>query len=432
MAEQVPIAGNPVSPPITPPQEPPTRKRHTWLWVVIALIVAVLVALPFLFRKKTVTRQPPPVTISTTNAVRGNIDVTVWALGTVTPIYTANVSARVDGQLIKVTYTEGQMVSSNDLLAEIDPAPYQAAVFQGEGQLARDQALLEGAKIDFGRYETAYKKNAVPKQQVDDELALVHQDEGTVKYDQGTVSNAEVQLAYCFVRAPFAGRAGLRLVDPGNVVHSANTNALVVIAQLQPITVVFSPAEDYLPSIERQLQDGHKMIVEAWDRDEKQKLATGTFLTTGAQIDPLTGTIPTKALFDNKDVSLFPNQFVNAKLIIDTLSNVTLIPTAAIQRNPQGAFVYVVTNQEVNVTNKTGVVATNQTVVAMQAITPGVTDADTTSVEGLEPGTEIATDNFNKLGDGMKVNVREPGGGGGGPGNKKRRQNKDTAQENPP
>jgi multidrug efflux system membrane fusion protein len=305
---------------------------------------------------------------------------------------------------------------------------------QAEGQLARDKALLEGAKVDLGRYQDAYVKKAIPKQQVDDQLALMHQDEGTVKYDQGQLDNAKVQVAYCFIHAPIAGRAGLRLVDPGNVVHAANTNAVVVIAQLQPITVIFSPSENFLPAIQHQLQAGHKMTVEAWDEVQKEKLATGTFLTLDNLIDTSTGTIRIKALFDNKDMSLFPNQFVNAKLIVDTLTNVTLIPTAAVQRNPEGAFVYVVSNQVVNVTNKTGVVATNQTVVAMRTITTGVTDVDTTSVEGLEPGALIATDNFNKLGDGVKVTLRQPGGAGkkgGAPGDKKHHQNKDKAQEDP-
>jgi membrane fusion protein, multidrug efflux system len=223
-------------------------------------------------------------------------------------------------------------------------------------------------------------------------------------------------------------------VDPGNVVHAANTNALVVIAQLQPITVIFSPSEDFLPAIQRQLKAGHKMTVEAYDRDQNHKLATGEFLTTDTMIDTTTGTIRIKALFPNEDMTLFPNQFVNAKLIIDTLTDVTLIPTPAIQRNPQGAFVYVVTNAVGSVTNKTGVTtATNETVV-MRTVTIGITDADITSVAGLEPGEVIATDNFNKLGDGMKVKLRQPGGrrgarGGGARGGMKPAGKKDKEQD---
>jgi multidrug efflux system membrane fusion protein len=313
---------------------------------------------------------------------------------------------------------------------------------QAEGQLARDKAQLEGARIDLARYTNAFGKtygtnalHAISKQQVDDQQALVHQDEGTVKLDEGQVSNAAVQLAYCFIHAPINGRTGLRLIDPGNVVHAANTNALVVIAQLQPITVVFSPAEAELPAIQRQWQAGHKMTVEAWNADATQKLATGTFLTMDTMIDTSTGTVRAKALFGNEDLMLFPNQFVNVKVIVDTLHNATLVPSSTIQHSPQGDFVYVVTNQVVTLTNQAGTVATNQTVVAMRAITPGVhdDDADTTAVEGLEPGAAIATDNFDKLGDGIKVNVRQPGGEGqkgGAPGNKKPRQNKDKAREN--
>jgi multidrug efflux system membrane fusion protein len=244
-----------------------------------------------------------------------------------------------------------------------------------------------------------------------------------------------VQLAYCFIHAPIDGRTGLRLVDPGNIVHAANSNAIVVVAQLQPITVVFSVAQTNLPAIQRQLKAGHTMTVEAYDAGETQKLDTGTFLTMDNLIDLATGTIRIKATYDNKDESLFPNQFVNAKLITDTLSNVTLIPTVAIQRNPQGAFVYVVTNQEVTLTNKTETVQTNQTVVTMRNITPGVSEDEITAVEGLEPGEVVVTDNYNKLGEGMKVNVRRPGSRGptgGAPGGPKKGAKKEHAQDDAP
>jgi multidrug efflux system membrane fusion protein len=406
--------------------------------VVIGVITGLLI---YKHEKKPPAKAPPSVSISTTNAVKGNMDETVWGLGTVTSIYTAMISPRVDGNLIQVNYTEGQMVTPNDLLAEIDPGPYQAMLTEAEGQLARDKALLEGANVDLARFQDAYGRNygtnlhAIPKQQVDDQVALVHQDEGTVKFDQGQVANAKVQLAYCFIHAPIAGRTGLRLVDPGNVVHAANTNAIVVIAQLQPITVVFSVNQKHLPDIQRQLKAGHKMTVEAYNEAATQELATGTFQTLDNLIDVGSGNIRIKAVFDNEDASLFPNQFVNAKLITDTLSNVTLIPTVAIQRNPQGAFLYVVTNKEVTLTNKSVTVVTNETVVVMRAITPGVTDADTTSVEGVEPGEVIATDNFNKLGDGMKVNLRQPGGEGpkgGAPGGKKKGGQKSKTPDDTP
>jgi multidrug efflux system membrane fusion protein len=409
----------PTTAPATDSPKPSGEFHTVWVVLALAIIGTVVGVVIYKHRTKPAARMPPPITISTTNAVRGNINETVSRIGTVTAIYTAMISPRVDGQLIKVNYIEGQMVTTNDLLVEIDPGPYQAQLTVAEGQLARDQAQLEGAKIDLDRFQAAYVKKAIPKQQVDDQLALVHQDEGTVKLDEGQVANAKVQLAYCFIHAPFNGRTGLRLVDPGNVVHAANTNALVVVAQLQPITVVFSPTEDELPAIQRQLQAGHKMTVEAYDRDQNQKLATGTFLTMDNLIDLATGTIRIKALFDNADLMLFPNQFVNVKLIIDTLTNVTLVPTAAIQLSPRGAFVYVVTPDQT---------------VKMQSITRGITDVDISSVTGLEPDAVIATDNFNKLGDGMKVNVRQPGAEGqrgGARGGKKHGGNKDKALEDP-
>ena len=344
------------------------------------------------------------------------------------------ISPRVDGQIISINYTEGQTVTTDDLLVQIDPGPYQAAVMQAQGTLAHDKALLEVAKVDLSRYEEAYGKgygtnlHAVPQQQVEDQRGLMHEDEGTVKYDEGLLTNAKVQLAYASIYAPIVGRVGLRLVDPGNIVHAANTNAIVSIAQLQPITVIFTVDQKYLPDIQRQLKAGHSMRVEAFNEDKTTNLAVGTFLTLDNMIDIGTGSIRIKAMFDNKDSTLFPNQFVNARLIVDTLSNVTLVPAAAIQRNPTGAFVYVVTNKEVTLTNQGVAVTTNQTVVAMRSITTGVTDNEVYSIEGLQTGEVIATDNFNKLGDGLEVKLRQPGGE---PGGKKKGGKKDKTQEGP-
>jgi multidrug efflux system membrane fusion protein len=393
--------------PAPPPPPPPARKEHHWgTWILVLLVIVLGVGALFLLRgKKPKPPPPPPVSITVTNVQQGDIEVADWRIGSVQPVYTATISPRVDGQVISVNFTEGQMVASNDLLAVIDPGPYQAQLTQATGQLERDKALLEGAKIDLDRYQTAYVKKAVPKQQVDDQLALVHQDEGTVKFDEGQVDNAKVQLAYCYIRAPFAGRVGLRLVDPGNVVHAANTNAMAVIAQLQPITVVFSPEEDVLPQIQRQLKAGHPMAVEAWDRAIENKLATGRVLALNNMIDAATGTVRLKAIFDNEDFSLFPNQFVNARLIIQTLHGMSLVPTFAIQHNPQGEFVYVVTNNTVT-TNGT---ATHYQTVTMRNITVGTADGNVTAVpQGLEPGEVIALDNFNKLGEGIKVAARQP------------------------
>ncbi|HEY3862134.1 MAG TPA: efflux RND transporter periplasmic adaptor subunit [Verrucomicrobiae bacterium] len=420
MVENSPIAARAAAPLSNEPPKHSGSFSAVWIVLGLALVAAAIAAFViYKHGKKPPARVAPPTSVSTTNAVKGSIDEFVWGLGTVTPVYTAWISPRVDGQILKVNYTEGQMVTTNDLLAEIDPSPYQALALQAEGQLARDKAQMEGANVDLDRFRLAFEKKAVPKQQVDDQIALVHQYGGAVKVDEGQVSNATVQLAYCYIHAPINGRTGLRMIDPGNIVHAANTNALVVVAQLRPITVVFSVGEDYLPAIQRQLQAGHPMTVEAWDHAQKQKLATGKFLTMDNMIATSTGTIAIKAMFENNDLELYPNQFVNPKLIIDTVSNATLIPTAAIQLNPQGAFVYVVTNREVTLTNQSGTVTTNESFVNMRPITEIVSHEDVTSVDGLAPGEVIATDNFNKLGDGAQVRVRQPGGGqrrGGGGG----------------
>jgi multidrug efflux system membrane fusion protein len=416
-----------------PPGEagkPDQKHQRPWItWILILLVIVLGVgAFILLSGKKPKPPAPPPVTIGVINVVKGDIPVSVSSLGSVQPVYTATMSPRVDGQLIAVNYTEGQMVGSNDLLAVIDPGPYQAALTQAAGQLQRDKALLEGANVDLKRYQEAVKKNAVPQQQVDDQVALVHQDEGTVKYDEGQVENAKVQLAYAYIRAPFPGRVGLRLVDPGNVVHAANTNAIVIVAQLEPITVVFNVAEDYLPQIEEQLHSGpqtasaaieeqytpeltpdqpkpgHSMTVEAWDRANENKIAEGRVLALNNLIDTATGTIRIKAIFANTNLTLFPNQFVNAKLIIKTLHDVNLIPTFAIQHNPEGAFVYVVTNTAV-VTNG---MTTNYLTVTTRPVVPGTADGNTTAItRGLQAGEVIATNNFNKLVEGARVALRK-------------------------
>jgi multidrug efflux system membrane fusion protein len=439
------IAPRETAPHEAAPEKAPEEHHdsHYAIWIVLILILVggAVGYMIYKNQKKPPAKTPPPVNISVTNVVKGSIDEAVVGLGTVTPVYTASISPRVDGTLLSVNYTEGQMVTTNDLLAQIDPGPYQAALTQAQGTLEHDKALLAVAKIDLGRYEEAYGKSngtflhAVSEQQLEDQRGLVHEDEGTVKFDEGLLANAKVQLGYTSIYAPIAGRAGLRLVDPGNVVHAANSNAIVVIAQLQPITVVFTVDQKYLPAIQRQLKIGHQdMKVEAWNENTTTNLATGAFLTMDNMIDTGTGTIRLKAKFDNLDTNLFPNQFVNAKMIVDTLSNVTLIPNEAIQRNPQGAFVYVVTNKEVTLTNQGVVSTTNQTVVAMHPITAGVTDNDVTSVEGLEAGEVIATDNFNKLGDGMQVKPRQPGEEGrkgGAPGGKKKGGKKEQTQQDP-
>jgi len=274
---------------------------------------------------------------------------------------------------------------------QIDPRPYQAAQTQAEGTLAHDEALLAEARIDLDRYQLAFNRNAIPKQQLDDQIQTVKQDEGTVKNDQGTLAAATTNVDYATIKAPIDGRVGLRLVDPGNIVTAASSTPLVVITQLQPITVIFSVAEDYLPQIQKQMHQGHKMTVDAFDRNQQTKLAAGALLTLDNQIDTTTGTVKLKAIFPNTDVSLFPNQFVNARLLVDTQQNATLVPTAAIQRNPQGAFVYVVKSNQA----------------AMQSVTIGTTDGGVAAVQGVNPGDAVAITGFDKLQDGAKVSIQK-------------------------
>jgi multidrug efflux system membrane fusion protein len=330
------------------------------------------------------------VPIATTTARTGDIGIYINALGAVTPVYTVTVTSRVQGELVQVNYHEGQMVHKGDPLVKIDARPYQAQLTQFEGQLARDQALLTEARIDLDRYKAALDRNAIAKQQYDDQQQLVYQDEGTVKNDQGQVENARLNVEYCDITSPIEGRVGLRLVDPGNMIQANSTTPLVVITQLQPITVVFSVAEDYLSQIQKQLRQGHPMTVDAFDRDQQTKIATGVLLTIDNEIDTTTGTVKLKAVFQNQDSALFPNQFVNTRLLVDTQHGAILIPASAIQRNSQGAFVYVVKPDQT---------------AAMRTITVGATDGDTTAVQGLQPNEVVAVNGFDKLQDGAKVAV---------------------------
>jgi membrane fusion protein, multidrug efflux system len=367
-----------------------------WIWFLIA---AVIVVCGYMYLRRGAaqaknTGDPPAVRavmVSTAQAKKGDLGVYIDALGTVTPVYTVTVTSRVQGEITQVYYHEGQMVRKGDALLEIDPRPYQAQLTQAEGQLAHDQAVLNEAKIDLDRYQQAFNRNAIAKQQLDDQQQVVFQDEGTVKNDEGTLANAKVNLVYTHITSPIDGRVGLRLVDPGNIVQANSTTPLVVVTQLQPITVIFSIAEDHLGKVQQQLRKGAKLTVDAFDRDQAVKLASGYLLTLDNVIDTTTGTVKLKAMFANADSALFPSQFVNARLLVDTLKDVTLIPTPAIQRNAQGAFVYVIDK--------------NQTA-AVRNVTVGATDGTSTQVDGIEAGDVVAVNGFDKLQDGAKVSIR--------------------------
>jgi multidrug efflux system membrane fusion protein len=309
----------------------------------------------------------------------------------VTPVYTSSITPQASGIVTAVNYTEGQMVKKGDSLIEIDPRPYAAMVLEAQGALERDTNQLAQAKMDLERYRAAWARNAIQKQTFDDQQMLVLQLQGTVKNDQGALQAAQIQLEYCHITAPIPGRVGLRLLDPGNVVQanqtSATTSALVVITQIQPITVIFTLAEDSLGEVQEQMRKGSALSVDAFDRAQLSKIATGKLLTLDNQIDTTTGTVKLRAQFDNQNNALFPNQFVNTRLLVKTLRGVTLIPSHAIQHNGQGSFVYVIRDGAS----------------AMQAVKPGVQEGAMTAVEGIPPGAVIATSSFEKLQNGSRV-----------------------------
>ena len=339
-----------------------------------------------------------------------DINVVQTALGTVAALKVATVKARVDGLLQEVLFREGQIVKAGDVLALIDPLPLQAALSQVEGQLARDQAQLNNARLDLERYRTLLAQDSIAKQQLDAQESLVRQFEGTVKVDQAQVDNARLQLGYTKVTAPIPGRLGLRQVDPGNIIRSSDAAGLVVITQIDPITVIFTIPQDNLQRVLKQLKAGEKLAVDAWDREQKNKLATGYLISTDNQIDTATGTIKMKAQFPNPDGQLFPNQFVNVRMIVDTRKAATVIPLAAIQRGAQGTIVYVVKEDKTT---------------AVRVVKMGAAENDNVAIEsGIEPGEVVVTDGIDRLREGAKVEVtvpfvpkaRGPGGPGGGSG----------------
>jgi membrane fusion protein, multidrug efflux system len=395
--------------PSNPP--PPKRRRRLWIWILLLLLLG---AGGYYFW----SRKPPAAAtgkndgkkgqgagggaapVDAAKAAKGNIGVYVTGLGAVTPIYTVTIHTRVDGELMQVLYKEGDLVKKGDKLAEIDPRPYQAQLTQYEGQLIRDQALLDNARIDQARYETLLKQNAIPEQQLATQVALVKQDEGTVKNDQGLIDSVKVNLIYTNITAPITGRIGLRLVDPGNIVQTSDTTGLLVITQLQPISVIFTIAEDQLPAVYTKQTAGQKLPVDAFDRDMKKKLASGSLTTIDNQIDQTTGTVKLRATFDNSHNELFPNQFVNARLLQQEKRGVVLVPSAAVQRNSSSTYIYVVKEDST---------------VTVRQVKLGTADDNNTEVtSGINEGDVVVLTGVDKLVEGSKVTVHLEGASGSG------------------
>src|SRR5271165_4046479 len=368
--------------------------RRILVWALLLLVLAVILYVVFSRHDESQSASPRrgatgPVTITIATAQTGNIGVYLEAIGTVTPVYTDSITSQVNGLVTQVHYQEGQLVRKGQPLIDIDPRPYDAQLLQAQGALERDTNVLAQAQMDLQRYREAWARNGIPKQTLDDQEKIVLQDEGTVKNDQGTVQYDEVQVGFCHITSPINGRVGLRLVDPGNVVQASGTTTLAVITQLEPITVIFTIAEDSLAQVQAQTKHGKRLTVDAFDRSQQTKLGTGKLLTFDNQIDTTTGTVKMRALFDNKNDALFPNQFVNARLLVNTLQGVTLIPTSAIQHNGQTAFVYVIQNDTAQIRN----------------IKPGVADGGNTAVTGINPGDVVANSSFDKLQNNSKIVV---------------------------
>jgi multidrug efflux system membrane fusion protein len=405
-----------IQPTIDPVREPPRQTKtsiNVWPWILLLVVAGVGIYLYPRFMQPTPAgtataadaskkgaapggragaRQVPVVAAA---ARRGDMPVYLNGLGSVAPFNTVTVRTRVDGELVNVAFDEGQLVKQGDLLAEVDPRPFNVQLSLAEAQKARDESVLANARMDYDRYKTLMAQDAVPKQQLDTQTALVSQYESTVKADQAQIDNVKLQLIYSRIISPLSGRIGLRLVDRGNIVHATDANGLAVVAQVQPIAVMFNIAEDSLPVVTAKMRSGTKLSVLAYDRDLKQRLAEGSLLTIDNQIDQSSGTVRFKAVFENADLSLYPNQFVNARLLLDTKHGTVIVPTAAIQHSPASAFVYRVKDDKS---------------VEVREIVTSLSEGDESAVDkGLEPGDVVVIDGIDRLERGTKVIVRMAG-----------------------
>jgi multidrug efflux system membrane fusion protein len=385
-----------------PKQAPPLRRGRLWIWVALVLVLSISAFLWFRNHNPPPSSQKTaggigkkgasPVTpVVAVKATRGNIGVYVTGLGAITPIYSVTIKSRVDGQLMNVYFKEGDLVHQGDPLVEIDPRPYEAVVVQAQGALIRDQALLDNARVDLNRYTTLLAQDAIPEQQLATQKALVSQYEGTVKNDQGLLDAAKVNVVYCHITSPITGIVGLRLVDPGNIVQTSDTNGMLVVNQIQPISAIFTISEDQLPAILQKIHAGQKLPVDAWDRENTHKLASGTLSTLDNEIDQTTGTLKLRAIFNNENRTLFPNQFVNARLLQQENVGVTLLPSAAVQRNTNNTYVYFIKPDHT---------------VTLRNIQLGTTEGDESEVtSGLSPGDTVVMTGVDKLQEGSRVVV---------------------------